>query len=194
MLSKNWGYTEFNADVEQVFSSIFAAHNFVITSSTDQVSYVNYKNNKVMLYIAFDDSKVVESIFKTPTGETYNIHDCCLIKGITYAPPICEFRDRNCIQKGLTYIAGIIKTHFQQELQGHFSYQEEIRLFKEEQYFLNKKLAFLPLRDTIKQKYINSHLPNAGIAEMRERLIKKNLYPEKFRGLYNRYFKNKNEA
>ncbi len=190
MYSKNWGYKEFSTDVEQTFHKIVAAHNYTISGSTDYVTYVNFKADNKTLYIAYEDSKATEFIFKT-VNQNYHIETCCLIKNIPYKVPTCEFRDRECIQKGLAYIAEIINTHFKQELQGVFSYKEEYQLLEEELYFINKELAFLPLEDALKQKIKNIYVPNAGVTEMRARLIKEENYPKKFQNIFKKYLKTK---
>lgn len=191
MYSKNWGYQEFSKDVEQVFSNIFATHNFTITRNTDQVSFTNFKNNLVAIYIAYEDSKVVEFIFKTATGEEYNINTSCLLKNIPFKTPICEFRDRDCILKGLTYIEIIINEHFKQELQGVFSYKEEYQLLTEELYFINKEIAFLPLENPFYQKIKNNYTPGVRVRLMRERLIQEGNYPDRFLNIYNKHLKTK---
>ncbi|EGV42797.1 hypothetical protein BZARG_2800 [Bizionia argentinensis JUB59] len=189
MYNKNWGYHEFTTDVEHVFSKILAAHNFAITGNTDSFSYVMYKNDYLGLHIAYDNSKILEFIFITNSGENYKIAACCLLKSIDFKTPICEFRDRDCILKGLNYLERIVKQNFEQELKGVFPYSNEYELLQKETYFLNKQIAFLPLQDALKQKIKNNYLPNAGIADMRERLIRENNYPVRFEYIYNRYIK-----
>ncbi|MRX63874.1 hypothetical protein [Maribacter luteus] len=191
MYSKNWGYQELRNDVENIFSNIFATHKFAITGSTDEVSYVNFKNPFVTLYIGYDDSKMVEFIFKTPTGEEYNIETCCLIKNVPYKTPICEFRDRECILKGLTYIERIISKYSQQELQGIFNYKEEYQLLEDERYYINKEIAFLPIEDPFYQKIKNNYTPGARVELMREKLIQENKYPEKFKTIFYKYLNTK---
>lgn len=189
----NWGYEDFEFDVKNTFETIIINHNFEMTK-TDNHSFLEFRNSEMGIYINYDDSKVLQFSLKkyenTFDYEQYNLELCCLLKNVAYVKPVCEFKDQICIKNGLEYIKKIVGEHFNEELKGQFSYEKDYRLLKEENYFLKEKLLFLPLEDELKQQIKNNYLPNAGIDEIRKRVIEENEYPQRFQRIYNTFIKN----
>lgn len=64
------------------------------------------------------------------------------------------------------------------------------QLLVEEKYYLNKRIAFLPMKDELKQRIKNTYVPNEGIKEMRKSLIDNNEYPRKFKSIHQKYLRN----
>ena len=192
MNSQNWGYKDFKFDVKNTFETIIVAHSFEM-AKTDHYSFVEFRNKEMGIYISYDDSKELHFSFKKYEDkfeyEQFDMEQCCLLKGVACIKPVCEFKDQACIKNGLEYIKEIVDEHFSEELKGHFSYEEDYRLLKEENYFLKEKLLFLPIEDKLKQEIKNNYLPNAGLNKMRQRVIKENEYPKRFKRIYDTYIK-----
>ncbi|WP_324025031.1 hypothetical protein QSV08_17685 [Maribacter sp. BPC-D8] len=193
MNSKNWGYVGFENDVRNIFETIVANHCLVV-AKTDSFSFVEFKNEKIGIYINYDDSKVLRFSFKkyanTFDYKQYDLAQCCVLKEIRFVEPVCDFKDEVCIKKGIYYIKELVEEYFSDELKGEFSYKEDYQLLKEENYFIKEKLLLLPIGDKLKQKIKNDYLPKAGVKEMRNRLIETHEYPEKFKAICNQYLRN----
>lgn len=193
MFSKNWGYDEFVSDIETIFDELFSAKGFSITNRTDRFSCAEFNNQKVGLYFNYDDSKALLLQFRKYTSpfdyEEFHLKECCLAKKLEYINPICQYNDRECIKKGLEYIKEILEKNFEEELLGNFDYKKDHDLLVEEKYFLKKTILYLPLKDELKQRIRKIYTPNAGIEEMRNRLIQNNEYPEEFNDIYDKYLR-----
>lgn len=192
MQSNNWGYSGFITDIQCVFGGLLSTYGFTATPNTDTVSYIEFKNKHIGLYFLYDTSKALQLSFKKYSAKEqheYNLAACSILKKIAFSNPICEFRDQACIKKGWAYIHSIVSAHFTEELKGIFTYKDNYTLLMEENYFLKKELAFLPMEDPIKLKIKNNFAPNTGLKEIRKRLIEKEQYPEKYIALYNAYLK-----